>query len=212
MTGSKILWGQMLTAVLAVGAMLWAATEWTAWRLGFQPALGSPWFSVAGWPFYLPHLFFAWWLHFDAYAPTLFLEGAGIACSGGVIAVVIAIGASVQRSRLAVHVTTYGSARWASAEEVRAAGLLEPAGVHLGRLGRHHLRHAGPEHVLCFAPTRSGKGVGLVVPTLLSWCESCVVHDIKGENWQLTAGWRSRFSHALLFDPTDPRAPRPTTR
>jgi Type IV secretory system Conjugative DNA transfer len=39
--------------------------------------------------------------------------------------------------------------------------------------------------VLCFAPTRSGKGVGLVVPTLLTWPGSCIVHDIKGENWTL---------------------------
>ena len=61
---------------------------------------------------------------------------------------------------------------------------------------------------MAFAPTRSGKGVGLVVPTLLSWTGSAVVHDIKGENWQLTAGWRSRFSHCLLFNPTDARSAR----
>jgi len=61
---------------------------------------------------------------------------------------------------------------------------------------------------MCFAPTRSGKGVGLVLPTLLSWTSSAVVHDIKGENWHLTAGWRSRFSHCLLFDPTDVRSAR----
>jgi type IV secretion system protein VirD4 len=61
---------------------------------------------------------------------------------------------------------------------------------------------------MAFAPTRSGKGVGLVVPTLLSWTGSAVIHDIKGENWQLTAGWRSRFSHCLLFNPTDPRSAR----
>ncbi|WP_213898173.1 IncP-type conjugal transfer protein TraG, partial [Pseudomonas aeruginosa] len=40
-------------------------------------------------------------------------------------------------------------------------------------------------------------------PTLLSWPASAVIHDIKGENWQITAGWRSRFSHCLLFNPTD---------
>ena len=51
---------------------------------------------------------------------------------------------------------------------------------------------------MCFAPTPSGKGVGLVIPTLLTWPHSAVVHGIKGENWQLTAGWRSRFSHCLL--------------
>ncbi len=57
-------------------------------------------------------------------------------------------------------------------------------------------------------PTRSGKGVGLVVPTLLSWTGSTIVHDIKGENWALTAGWRSRFSHCLLFNPTDAHSAR----
>ena len=60
--------------------------------------------------------------------------------------------------------------------------------------------------MLCFAPTRSGKGVGLVIPTLLTWPGSAIVHDIKGENWQLTAGWRARFGRVLLFDPTNPQS------
>ena len=66
-----------------------------------------------------------------------------------------------------------------------------------------YLRHDGPEHVLCFAPTRTGKGVGLVVPSLLTWPGCCIVHDIKGENWSLTAGLRARFGRVLLFDPTN---------
>ena len=74
--------------------------------------------------------------------------------------------------------------------------------MFLGKLGQTYLRHDGPEHVLAFAPTRSGKGVGLVIPTLLSWPHSTVIHDIKGENWQLTAGFRSTFSHCLLFNPS----------
>jgi len=86
--------------------------------------------------------------------------------------------------------------------------LLGSSGVFLGKLDGRYLRHDGPEHVMAFAPTRSGKGVGLVVPTLLSWTGSCVVHDSKGENWMLTAGWRSKFSHCLLFNPTDPRSAR----
>ena len=90
------------------------------------------------------------------------------------------------------------------AREVRDAGLLAPDGVVLGWFAQRYLRHDGPEHVLCFAPTRSGKGVGLVVPTLLTWPGSAIVHDIKGENWQLTAGWRARFGRVLLFDPTNP--------
>jgi len=79
-------------------------------------------------------------------------------------------------------------------------------GVVLGMFGGRYLRHDGPEHVMAFAPTRSGKGVGLVVPTLLTWPESAVIHDIKGELWQLTAGYRSRFSHCLLLNPTDSRS------
>jgi type IV secretion system protein VirD4 len=82
--------------------------------------------------------------------------------------------------------------------------LLAPDGVVLGWFAQRYLRHDGPEHVLCFAPTRSGKGVGLVVPTLLTWPGSAIVHDIKGENWHLTAGWRARFGRVLLFDPTNP--------
>jgi type IV secretion system protein VirD4 len=105
-------------------------------------------------------------------------------------------------------VTTYGSSRWATINEIRKAGLTQSAGVFLGRLKDSYLRHDGPEHVMAFAPTRSGKGVGLVVPTLLSWTGSAVIHDIKGENWQLTAGWRSTFSHTLLFNPTDSRSAR----
>jgi len=76
----------------------------------------------------------------------------------------------------------------------------------LGRFGRDYLRHNGPEHVLCFAPTRSGKGVGLVVPTLLTWPASAIVHDIKGENWEITAGLRARIGRVLLFDPTNQRS------
>ena len=110
---------------------------------------------------------------------------------------------SVWRAREAKTVTTYGSARWAESREIRHAGLFHAEGVVLGRWRGAYLRHDGPEHVLCFAPTRSGKGVGLVVPTLLTWPGSAIVHDIKGENWRLTAGWRAKFGRVLMFDPTN---------
>jgi type IV secretion system protein VirD4 len=189
---------------MVVLAFLWAATEWTAWRLAFQPQLGLPWFMVGRWPIYQPLALFIWWFKFDAYAPKIFLQGGGIAASGGIAAMAMAIILSVWRAKEAQHVTTYGSARWADKREVRRAGLLGPDGVVLGRLGGRYLRHNGPEHVLCFAPTRSGKGVGLVIPTLLTWPYSTVVHDIKGENFQLTSGFRARFGSVLLFDPTNP--------
>jgi len=136
----------------------------------------------------------------------VFVEGAIIAGSGGIAAIAVAIFLSVLRAREAREVTTYGSARWAERRDVESSGLLASDGVVLGRFENHYLRHDGPEHVLCFAPTRSGKGVGLVVPSLLTWPGSAIVHDIKGENWQLTAGWRARFTRTILLDPTDAKS------
>ena len=206
MSATKILWGQILTVFAIILVTTWGATEWVAWRLAFQPELGAPWFRLFGFPFYLPPAFFWWWYGFDAYAPAIFVEGAYIAASGGFISVAVAIGMSVWRAREAKKVETYGSARWAETEEVKEAGLLGPEGVVLGRYDRAYLRHDGPEHVLCFAPTRSGKGVGLVVPSLLTWPGSAIVHDIKGENWQLTAGFRAQHGRVLLFDPTNAKS------
>ena len=203
MSATKILWGQVITVFLIVLLTMWSATEWTAWRLGFQPELGRPWFEVLHFPFYRPPAFLWWWFAYDAYAPSIFIEGAYIAASGGIIAAAVAIGMSVWRAREAKNAETYGSARWAQTKEIEQAGLLGPDGVVLGRHERAYLRHDGPEHVLCFAPTRSGKGVGLVIPSLLTWPGSAIVHDIKGENWQLTAGFRARHGRVLLFDPTN---------
>ena len=203
MSATKILWGQLLVVSLIVLASVWGATQWTAQALGFQPQLGSPWFVLGHYPLYPPPAFFWWWFAFDAYAPKVFYTGAVIAASGGFAAIAVAIAMSVWRAREAKNAQTYGSARWATEREAQAAGLLGDDGVVLGKLSGRYLRHDGPEHVLCFAPTRSGKGVGLVVPSLLTWPESAIVHDIKGENWGLTAGFRSRFGRVLLFDPTN---------
>ena len=204
MSATKIQWGQLTAVLSIVLAATWAATQWTAASLGYQPQLGAPWFTIAGWPVYPPYAFFVWWFVFDAYAPRIFITGAYIAASGGIAGFLVAIAMSVHRARELKNAETYGSAHWAVREDVEAAGLPGENGVMLGRLGRDYLRHDGPEHVLCFAPTRSGKGVGLVVPTLLTWPASAIVHDIKGENWQLTAGFRARHTHVLLFDPTNP--------
>ena len=204
MTAAKILWGQVLAVALIVIASVWTATQWTAAALGFQPELGPPWFAVLGQPLYRPYDLFWWWFVYDAYAPDVFETGGMIATSGGFVAIVVAIAMSVWRGREATASKTYGSARWASRSDIAKAGLLGDEGVVLGKFNNSYLRHDGPEHVLCFAPTRSGKGVGLVVPTLLTWPASAIVHDIKGENWKLTAGFRSAFSRVLLFDPTNP--------
>ena len=205
---ARVYVGQIIAVFAIVLAAVWGATQRTAAALGYQAALGAAWFNIAGFPVYPPWRLFEWWYAYDAYAPHVFEQGGAIAAGGGVVAALFAILNSVWRARQNKLVTTYGSARWATIKEIASAGLFEPKGVFLGRVGNAYLRHDGPEHVMCFAPTRSGKGVGLVLPTLLSWTSSAVVHDIKGENWRLTAGWRSKFSHSLLFDPTNPCSAR----
>lgn len=208
MTPTKLLIGQILIVFAIVILGVWAATQLAAYQLSYQAGLGRPWLVLFGFPLYRPWQLFWWWYAYDAYAPTVFYRAGAVAAGSGFMGCAAAIAGSLWRARQAQHVTTYGSARWATPSEIETAGLLRDKGVFLGRLGEHYLRHDGPEHVMAFAPTRSGKGVGLVIPTLLSWTGSVVVHDIKGENWELTAGWRSRFSHCLLFNPTDLRSAR----
>ena len=197
MSAGKVLWGQVLVVALVVLVSVWSATEWTAWRLAFQPELGQPFGRLFGTPLYAPPVFFWWWFEFDAYAPKVFARGAYIAAGGSLTSVVVAMAMSVRRARESHRATTYGSAHWAVRRAVAAAGLLGQDGAVLGRWKRRYLRHDGPEHVLCFAPTRSGKGVGLVIPSLLIWGGSAIVHDIKGENYELTAGLRAGFSRTL---------------
>ena len=208
MTGTKILIGQIMVVFALIIGAVWLATQMTAEALGYQTALGAPWFMAGETPVYKPWRLFQWWYAYEAYAPEVFARGGLIAVSGSALGFLAAIIGSVLRSRHERHVTTYGSARWANGSDLKRAGLFADRGVFLGRWQKRYLRHNGPEHVMAFAPTRSGKGVGLVVPTLLSWTGSAVIHDIKGENWELTSGWRSGFSRCVRFDPTDRRSPR----
>jgi type IV secretion system protein VirD4 len=199
---------QVSLAATAAVLCLAAATQWAAAMLAFQPALGAPVIDLLGLKLYAPWKLFSWWLAFDAQAPQVFARAGALAAFGGILAGAVAVGGAAWRASCKQHITTYGSARWAEFADVRKANLVDNDGVVLGVYNNRYLRHDGPEHVLAVAPTRSGKGVGLVLPTLMTWTGSAVIHDIKGENWQLTAGWRSKFSHCLLFDPTSPLSAR----
>jgi type IV secretion system protein VirD4 len=199
-----------LEVMLASGA-LWLATEYVASRFGFQRALGTP---------LLPHVYapwdaLAWAVRFRSVAdPRVhgilaqfwMWVGIGVSTAFGIaILMGIRFGSATKRGTDA-----HGSAHWANRREIEATGLIGKSdGVYVGawqdeRGTVHYLRDDGPAHVLAFAPTRSGKGVGLVLPTLLSWPHSVVVHDIKGENYALTAGWRARDlgSRIVKFEAT----------
>ena len=204
MSPNSILIGQVGVVFTTIGAGVWGATQWVATELSFDPYLGSPWFLLSDTPVYYPWRLFEWWYAFEPYAPDVFARGGQIAIGASFLGVVFSIIGSVWRGRQAKKLTTFGSSCWAGNKDLNQAGLFGQDGVFIGRTEKNYLRHSGPEHVMTFAPTRSGKGVGLVIPTLLSWPHSTVVHDIKGENWQVTSGHRSTFSHCLLFDPTNP--------
>lgn len=208
--------GERLTvALLAVVSVLgagFAASAWLAGELEFHPALGEPWAGGEGWAIYAPWAFIGWLAKLEAADPghrviedTWFVA---VGCAGvGLMFSVIILQRfrTLKKNRVA---EVHGSARWAEREDIEAAGLLKGRGVFVGgwidpkTKKKVYLRHDGPEHVLAIAPTRSGKGVGLVIPTLVSWPASVVVLDIKGENYALTSGIRARRGRVLRFDPT----------
>lgn len=202
------------TAWLALAALpffallgMGMATQKIAGDYGFQEALGDPLVVFGSMPIYAPWKVFVW----QGVAPEI-MDGAvtlGCAWFGlPLLFFILCLYALRPRGNESLH----GTARWAVKDEIEKMGYLSGSGVYVGGwrekslFGDHlrYLRHNGPEHILCFAPTRSGKGVGLILPTLLSWPGSSVTLDIKGENWALTSGWRKGQGHKVLrFDPTD---------
>lgn len=100
----------------------------------------------------------------------------------------------------------HGDAKWADEAHIKREGLRAEQGIMLGLKGGKPLTFGGTEHVLLEAPTRAGKGVGVVIPNLLTWEGSVVVLDVKQENWDATAGFRhAAGQRVLLFDPLDPK-------
>lgn len=199
----------LATTGLVVGAVVSSlATQFIAYRVGYHPAIGSPWFGH----FYAPWSWMAW--HRAAWAPnaaTTFRIADAAVLAAVTLAMFSAVAISTAaRRRPRKHEGVHGTARFQTEAEIRRSGLLPHhdgdahSGVYVGgwtdRQGRtHYLRHDGPEHCIVIAPTRSGKGVGNVLPTLLSWPASCIVYDEKGELWQLTAGWRAQHAGNVVI-------------
>lgn len=99
----------------------------------------------------------------------------------------------------------HGDARWATETDIKKAGLRAKKGMLLGQTGKGYLIADGYQHCLLFAPTGSGKGVGFVIPNLLYWEDSMIVHDIKLENYELTSGYRAQMGQKVyLWNPASP--------
>lgn len=197
-------------SILTATASFWGATQFEATRFAGQPELGSPLVRIFGASLYDPWKMVSWYRFAgNPEAIPILVVGTMMAGLGSLLSLMFLWaafrGSAFGRKKPS---TLHGSAHWASPGEIRKTGLLEGKGVYVGAVNSggkvQYLRHDGPEHILAFAPTRSGKGVGLVLPTLLTWPHSVLVHDIKGENWALSAGWRKSElgSLCLKFEPT----------
>jgi type IV secretion system protein VirD4 len=194
-----------LVAVLALNEWI---TLHMAHVMGDARSLGVRRYPFDWWP---------WWRLSWRYAPlhpywlsVLKIEVYGLliiaVCAGLILAHLQKRGGGA-----GLNADLHGSARWATLRDIQRAGLLPRRrkhrharrGVCVGRWHKRMLVDAGEGHVLVTAPTRTGKGVGVVIPTLLTWPGSVFINDIASENWELTAGWRKSRGHKVLkFDPT----------
>ena len=215
---TRFVWTALGLFTMIVLMSLWAATEYAAWALQWSPMLGKPMIAPA---VYFPTDILIWtWkynsLDYGLAVMKVFENAHLIMGIGGLLSLLMPVALAFRRTRKAAGEKNdlHGSAHWGEPEEVEATGLLpnekNAGGVFFGDYDDQYLRHAGPEHILAFAPTRSGKGVGIILPTLLSWKHSVLVNDIKGECWHFTSGWRSKAlgQRCIKFDPASPDSAR----
>ena len=193
--------------VLAV-AGLSAATQMAAHAFGYPRALGRGWFELGAARVYAPWSILAWYGPYAGAYPPQFDQATLLGVGVFLWPLLIVVGLT---RRFVARPQTFGRAAWGGLAEARAAGLLhgdQLVGRVLGRLKGRLLTFTGPEHCIIVGASRSGKGAGHVVPTILSWPQSLFVYDRKGELWHITADHRRRFSHTFYFAPTDPNTAR----
>ena len=161
---------------------------------GADPALAGPFSIIEYWKLY-------------AHSPEKFVRVSVQLCAIGPWALLAGfIGwAVIAKQNRPLH----GAARFANTAEIRKAGLLDPKGglektILVGKKNGRYLTYGGYQFVILAAPTRSGKGVGIVVPNCLNYSDSLVVLDIKGENFDITSGFRAKHGQKVyLFAPFD---------
>jgi len=204
-------------------ASLSLTTQEVASYFAYHPSLGQPWLTAFGKLWYAPWNIIYWHRWGSVHEAVRQAEFHGQLLF--IIPQFLIVGFALFAMRKPTGGSDiHGSAHWATDDEIKEMGLIDSKGIYIGGYIKHlpmyvslfrvltglpwkmhlYLRHNGPEHILLYAPTRSGKGVGIILPTLLSYPDSTVVLDIKGENWALTSGWRKSQGHKVLrFDPSD---------
>lgn len=198
--------GAVAIGVFVGLAGLTTATQTIAAIFSNQPALGRPIARIEAVAIYWPWSVLAWSAEWREHYPRPFaLADFILACAAGAAC----LGAALISARRPL-VRRHGPKGWATFEDARAAGLFASSGAVLGKLGGEILVYDGPGHLLLIGASRSGKGRGHVVPTLLSWAHSALVLDVKGElaagdpryAFPGAAGFRETLGPVLRFAPT----------
>lgn len=203
----KILVTMFLIALLFASSI---ATQVLAYKLSYQQILFWDIYTGEDITVYFPFSWFAWWYKLSTPDNDWFFVKYGFNVFN-ISLLCLSLLILLYRLYLMPKVTdSHGTAHFATMEDIKKLEktdnpLTLGKGVILGIMPDGTLlRDDSKTHVLVCAPTRSGKGVGIIIPTLLTWTESVVVTDIKGENWALTSAWRKKHlkNKVLKFEPT----------
>jgi len=203
-----VLWLFSIVIGLFVGSNILPLFVKNADHLGL-PEYGS---------FHKPFRLIYWTIYFDYSHPRALIFAYSAAAIIAISTGIILLWLKYRKPNLTTK-GIHGSSRWMKPQELQETGLLTAGGIILGQTNKARYQKKEPnkwtihkqgdlifdnsnEHLLINAPTRRGKGINNVIPTLLHWTGSTVVYDIKKENWNATAGWRKQFSHILKFEPT----------
>ena len=180
----------------------WIATQWVAQALAYQPRLGAHWFAIGHWRIYRPWEYWRWQWGYSAYAPEVFRGGFVICAQGPLLAVVAMLAFAVWRSRK-VRVAIYarlGSLGARRRVPNRRPARTAPAWCSVCYPTDNFSPTTGQARRLyCTDPFGQGRRPGH--SDLLTWPGSVLVHDMKGENWQHSAGYRARILQRHLFQP-----------
>lgn len=182
------------------------ATQFLAAAFDRQPALGAALFSVANQAIYPPWAAFEWSARWGETYPKPFAAAHLIILCGFVAGVFIVVIAA----RRGLQIKPFGKDAWASFDDLKAANLFAPSGSVLGKFDGEIVAFDGPEHQLLIGASRSGKGRGHIVPTILATPHSMLVLDVKGEladgdarhGFPGTAGFRETLGPTARFAPT----------
>lgn len=186
MRHGKLIFAVTLLVTALLGGLYFAG--WlTAWLLGLKgssPTWNTWWqyHQAASLPQYVPYagkISLAGWL------------GFGLPLLAGLIALI-----PLFRHRAE---SLHGDARFAGLSDLRKAGLLtqSPQGILVGKYKERYLWLNGARHAIAISPTRSGKTTSIAIPVLLSYAQSMVVLDLKGELFKATSGWREAQGHTI---------------